>query len=129
MQKSLNLQELKEKYRLVKLHPAFSQLAYDAARKVAQSLVILQYRKNAPVFNENDPQNMFFIVRTGEFKVFRITIKMTKRVMPKQQEKFFLFKIHTFEICLLERGETFGLEFFDELGSLYSFSVRKVKTR
>lgn len=49
---------------------------------------------------------------------------MIKKVLPNEQDRFFVYKIHTFEICLLTRGESFGVEYYNNLDALHTFSVR-----
>ncbi|CAK65960.1 unnamed protein product (macronuclear) [Paramecium tetraurelia] len=110
---SLNKENI-EKYQTIKNHPAFEKLNYEIVKSISESLFVIDYRKYGIVLRENmDKQSFMYLVRSGEFK-------MTKK---KQYEQKQIRKLNI-EICILIKGDSFGIEHFkDDVQSHYSYTV------
>ncbi|CAD8082179.1 unnamed protein product [Paramecium sonneborni] len=110
-------QEYQDKYNSFRNHPAFSKLHNDILKAIIDSVTVLQFIKNQSVFIESELMTHLFIIKSGEFK-------MSKRILCQNPVFSYLRKWKQFEICLLEKGETFGIEHLDiEPRGYYKYSV------
>ncbi|CAD8142756.1 unnamed protein product [Paramecium pentaurelia] len=110
---SLNKENI-EKYQTIKNHPAFEKLNYEIVKSISEQLFVIDYRKYGIVLRENiDKQSFMYLVRNGEFKMTK-----KKSYVQKQLRK------QTIEICILIKGDSFGIEHFkDDIQQIYSYTV------
>ncbi|CAD8063696.1 unnamed protein product [Paramecium sonneborni] len=110
---SLNKENI-EKYQTIKNHPAFEKLNYEIIKSISQQLFVLDFRKNSLILRENfDKQSFMYIVKSGEFK-------MTKKNQFEQKQSRKLI----IEICILIKGDTFGIENFkDDVQQNYCYTI------
>ncbi|CAD8093368.1 unnamed protein product [Paramecium sonneborni] len=110
-------QEYYDKYNSFRNHPAFSQLPNNILKIIIDSVNVLQFIKNQSVIIENEMMTTLFIVKSGEFK-------MSKKILCQNPVFSYLKKWKQFEICLIEKGETIGIEHLDiEPKGYYKYSV------
>ncbi|CAK83425.1 unnamed protein product (macronuclear) [Paramecium tetraurelia] len=110
-------QEYQDKINQFRNHPAFNKLHFDILKAIIDSASVLQFIKNQRVYIENELMGTVYIVKTGEFK-------MSKRVLQQNPVFSYLKKWKQFEICLLEKGDTFGIEHLDvEPKGYYKYTV------
>ncbi|CAD8181992.1 unnamed protein product [Paramecium pentaurelia] len=107
MQFNKQKQEYQDKYNSFRNHPAFNKLNNNIIKDIIDSVNILSFIKNQSVYIENELMTHVFIIKTGEFK-------MSKRILQSNSVYYNQKKWKQFEICLLEKGETFGIEHQDE---------------
>ncbi|CAD8078771.1 unnamed protein product [Paramecium primaurelia] len=117
MQFNKQKQEYQDKINSFRNHPAFNKLHFDILKVIIDSVNVLYFIKNQRVYIENELMTNVFIVKQGEFK-------MSKRMLYQNPVFSYLKKWNQFEICLLEKGETFGIEHLDvEPKGYYKYSV------
>ncbi|CAD8175823.1 unnamed protein product [Paramecium pentaurelia] len=117
MQFNKQKQEYQDKINSFRNHPAFNKLHFDILKVIIDSVNVIYFIKNQRVYIENELMTNVFIVKSGEFK-------MSKRMLYQNPVFSYLKKWNQFEICLLEKGETFGIEHLDvEPKGYYKYSV------
>ncbi|CAK88856.1 unnamed protein product (macronuclear) [Paramecium tetraurelia] len=117
MQFNKQKQEYQEKYNSFRNHPAFSRLNNYIIKALIDCVYIQSFIKNQSVYIENELMANVYIVKSGEFK-------MSKRILYQNSVFYNQKRWKQFEICLLEKGETFGIEHQDEEPKgCYKYSV------